>query len=225
MVLEMAKSKRDILLVAGCVLSVVGIINSCTLLVKDGYARDAGIYVAPWISLTLVLLPGFCISVSILLYWLCKHRQDKLGKWSSVFLVVFLVVVNLTVSFGWKYSSSKNQNLDLQHPQIHQVSLDEFRATMKTNDFQIAYVGCNSCPLCEYILPELIDYLENENLDILYYNTEKDSEKSKDELRTFLQSISVTDVPAIVVISNQIVEETFTGETIVKDLSDYMSHR
>ena len=217
----MDKSRRDIPFVAGCILSVVGVINSCTILIKNGYARDAGIYVAPWISSTLVLLPGLCISAAILLYWLCKYKQDKLGKWSSI----FLVVVNLTVSIGWKYSYTRSQNLDIQHPQIHQVSLDEFRDSIETNDFQIAYIGRNSCPLCEYILPELIDYLENKNLDILYYNTEKDRENNKDELRTFLQSISVAGVPSIVIISNQTVEETFTGETIVKDLSDYMSHK
>lgn len=221
----MKESKVKIICILGTISAIVLFIVTCVVQVKDGYARDAGIYVSPIISYSLWILLGLCVVFMIAFWTINKKSSSKYSDRISLLLLIVLIVVGLGVNIGWKISFDREKDQDIQHENILPITLTELETAIQESDFQVIYIGRDNCPLCEYIMPDFVSYLESEHLNVLYYNTKQDREKNKEKMDKVLESIPVLGVPFIVVIENQEISTTFMGEHIVDELREYMSNQ
>lgn len=220
----MKKTKLATVCVSGVIVSVILFLLTIRLHIKDGYARDAGIYVSKLISIASWVLLGFCIIAFILFFVLSKLSDKKWTLHTPAFFLTILIIFGLSVNIGWKVSFDRAKNADIQHENLNPITLEELKTTIHGKEFQVVYIGRDSCPLCEYIMPDFLEYLESTNLDVLYYNTKNDRETRAEEMREVLDSIPVHGVPFIMVVDNQEIVATFEGEHVVNELKAYIEN-
>lgn len=77
------------------------------------------------------------------------------------------------------------------------VSKKDFEEKIKNKESFWVYVGRPNCPDCQKYYPNLVDYLENNNLTIEYFNTRVKTSK-KAEMVEMLANLGVDEVPAII---------------------------
>lgn len=67
---------KEIICAIGTLSAIVLFIVTCVFQIKNGYARDIGIYVFPIISISLWILLGVCI-IFILVFWAINKLPTK----------------------------------------------------------------------------------------------------------------------------------------------------
>lgn len=89
----------------------------------------------------------------------------------------------------------------------------------------IIYFGRPSCPACEAFEPILKEALKEENAIAYYFDTDffrTNKLFSEEELQAIFKKYLVSEVPALVEIKNGTVINTFDGNMISKEKSDYV---
>ena len=162
----MKESKTKIICILGTISAIILFIVTCVIQVKDGYARDAGIYVSPIISYSLWMLLGLCVIFVIAFWAMNKMSSSKHSDKISLLLLIVLIVVGSGVNIGWKISFDREKDRDIQHENIHPITLTELETAIQESEFQVIYIGRDNCPLCEYIMPDFMSYLESEHLNV-----------------------------------------------------------
>lgn len=218
----MKKNNLKKICIFGVLASIILLFVTCRIQIKNGYARDAGIYVHSIIDKGLWIFMGVSILLCIAFLLLYRRAETLKLKRFAAMLVILLVVVGLTVNIGWRISFYKVKDSDIEHARLQNVTLDELETAIHESDFQVIYIGRDNCPLCEYIMPKFTSYLDEAELDVLYYNTKQDREMNKDNMDRVLEMIPVTSVPFVLVVKNQKIAATFTGEYVTEELRDYM---
>lgn len=97
--------------IIGILASVILFIVAGVFLVKDGYARDSGIYVSPVISYSLWILLTLCALSLIAFFAMQKWSKKKGAEIASVFLLVVLIIGGLWVTIGWQTSFSNANDI------------------------------------------------------------------------------------------------------------------
>lgn len=216
------KISKDSICGVGILTTVVIVCITCSTLIKGGYARDAGIIVPEILdNLVWMTIPICCISLFLFLFLFKLADSSKQRKIAAGILIVVVFWGGIS-NIIWTVSFYKEKNAGVQHTNIQEITLEELENIIVGNDKEVVYVGRDSCPLCEYILPDLITYIEAKNLRILYYNTEQDRNSNKEDMRRVLDSIPIHGVPFIMVIDQKEIVAQFSGEHLVEEFSAYM---
>lgn len=205
---------------AGLAASVIIFMLTGRTLIKDGYARDAGIYVSSTVSTSLWLLCVFCliafIGFCLLSKFLPPHSEAVAGV-----LLALLIASGIAVNTMWRISFDSANSAEISHDNIESISLAELKDVLQSDEDSVIYFGRRSCPLCEQILPDLLDYLAAENIIAKYYNTSLDRDSNVEQMQEILATIPVNEVPLIVVTKDGTVAETFAGENLVEQFKEY----
>lgn len=216
------KISKDSICGVGILTTVVIVCITCSTLIRGGYARDAGIIVPEVLdNLVWITIPICCVSLFLFLFFL-KAADSKRRQKIVAGILIVVVSWGGIVNTIWTVSLHEEKNASVQHANISEITLEELENVIVGNDKEVVYVGRDSCPLCEYILPDLIEYIEAKNLRILYYNTEKDRNSNKEDMRRVLDSIHIYEVPFIMVIDQKEIVAQFSGEHLVEEFSAYM---
>lgn len=121
-----------------------------------------------------------------------------------ILLCIFAVLFNLHINKN-KY---KNLNAHQNTTEINnQVSNDDssflvnltqegIQQKISTEEDLWIYVGRPNCPDCQRLYPDLIEYLEQVQKKIFYFNTKVKTSK-KQEMNDFLANYDVTEIPTI----------------------------
>lgn len=209
---------------AGLAASVIIFMLTAGTLIKNGYARDAGIYVSSVVSTSLWLLCVFCliafIGFCLLSKFLPPHSEAVAGV-----LLVLLVVSGVAVNTMWRVSFNSANSAEISHDNIESISLAELKDVLQSDEDSVIYFGRRSCPLCEQILPDLLDYLAAENIIAKYYNTSLDRDSNIEQMQEVLAAIPVNEVPLVVVIKDGAVSKTFAGENLVEQFKEYRAEQ
>lgn len=168
-----------------------------------------------------VTIPICCIALFLFLFLLKSADSKKKRNLAAVIFIMVALLGGIS-NIMWTVSFHKEENAGVQHANIREITLDELENVIVGNDKEIVYVGRDSCPLCEYILPDLITYIEAKNLKILYYNTEQDRNSNKENMDKVLDSIPIDGVPFIMVVDQKEIVAQFSGKHLVEEFSAYM---
>jgi len=216
------KISKDGICIVGILTTVVIVCITCSTLIRGGYARDAGIIVPAVVdNLVWVTIPICCIALFLFLFLLKSADSKKKRNLAAVIFIMVALLGGIS-NIMWTVSFHKEENAGVQHANIREITLDELENVIVGNDKEIVYVGRDSCPLCEYILPDLITYIEAKNLKILYYNTEQDRNSNKENMDKVLDSIPIDGVPFIMVVDQKEIVAQFSGKHLVEEFSAYM---
>ena len=209
---------------------IITLLLFCTAWVflgKDGYARDSGIYVEMYLVRGLWILLVISIIEFILFAILYRMKGKRIINIIIFFLTLTSLIFGLTVAIGWAISYEQNKYSEIDYEKMTTITLEELEDIIVgnsslTNEFDIVYIGRDNCPLCEYILPDFVNLLDEKNLNLLYYNTRLDRDVRPDEMNHVLKLAQIYGVPYVMVIKENRIAGTFTGEHLVDELEDYL---
>lgn len=152
---------------------IITLLLFCTAWVflgKDGYARDSGIYVDMYLVRGLWILLVISIIEFILFAILYRMKGKRIINIIIFFLTLTSLIFGLTVAIGWAISYEQNKYSEIDYEKMTTITLEELEDIIVgnsslTNEFDIVYIGRDNCPLCEYILPDFVNLLDEKNLD------------------------------------------------------------
>ena len=100
----MKKIKVETVCMLGVLTSIIMFIVTCHFQIKDGYARDAGIYVPNIITNSLWGLLLLCIIFSVLFFNLPRFSKRNIAKVLAIALLVLMITAGLAIYISWQFS-------------------------------------------------------------------------------------------------------------------------
>ena len=100
----MKKIKVETVCMLGVLTSIIMFIVTCHFQIKDGYARDAGIYVPNIITNSLWGLLLLCIIFSVLFFNLPRFSKRNIAKVLAIALLVLMITAGLAFYISWQFS-------------------------------------------------------------------------------------------------------------------------
>ena len=91
---------------------------------------------------------------------------------------------------------------------LKSIVQEEFEKKIAKKETFWIYIGRPNCPDCQKFYPKLSDYLENNNLTLLYFNT-KVKVSEKEAMVLFLNDLGIDEIPAILKINQGKVIKVF----------------
>ncbi len=106
------------------------------------------------------------------------------------------------------------------------ISKEEFETKVNNDETFWVYVGRPNCPDCQKYYTQLVEYLENNSLEILYFNTRvKVAEKA--DMTKYLNNLGIDEIPAVLNINNGDVIRVYDmqkSDDILDFEEEYKSH-
>lgn len=101
---------------------------------------------------------------------------------------------------------------DFHKPMGNLISTDENQivSMMNQQDDFLLYVGRDSCPDCQNFYPDFENEVLNSDSTVFTYDTEVPASK-KSEMREFIHSLGIEEIPSVIVIKNGSVENVMVG--------------
>lgn len=208
----------------GLVVSILFFCTSAYLLVRNGYARDEGIYVLDFFGNGLWLLLIGSIICCIIFLTVSNIKNEKISLTVASFTIVILIVFGLIITFGWFISYNKAQNDDFQSDNISLITFEELKGVIDADGTHIIYIGRKSCPLCAYIMTDFQSFIEDSNLEVMYYSTTQDRDTRPEEMREVLNSINVHSIPTTIILHNGEIVKMFVGKDMVDDMRKHFKY-
>lgn len=206
--------------IIGLTLSILFFCIAMYMNICSGYARDAGYYVPSFFGDGLwVLLIGSIFSTIILLI-LGRVKNKTISGVVSIIVCIALLVYGLTITIGWFYSYDELKN-GIRSPNMTSITLEELEKAIDSKDASVIYIGRQSCPVCEYIMPYFIHYLETSNIDVSYYNTSRDRDFRPEKMNEILDSINVEYIPITLCLDEGMIVKAFSGQNMVTNMKEY----
>ena len=103
--------------ILGLIASILFFCMAMYLQIRDGYARDEGIYVPNFIGNGLWVLLIGCIVCFIIFLSVSKMRNQKLSKLVAAITCISLIVFGSAITIGWFKTYEQAKNGDIQSPQ------------------------------------------------------------------------------------------------------------
>ncbi len=100
----MKKIKVETVCMLGVLISIIMFIVTCHFQIKDGCARDAGIYVPNIIANSLWWLLLLCIIFSVLFFNLPRFSKSNITKVLAIVSLVLIITASLAVYISWQFS-------------------------------------------------------------------------------------------------------------------------
>ncbi|AHI56416.1 thioredoxin family protein [Listeria ivanovii] len=108
---------------------------------------------------------------------------------------------------------------------LQTISTSEFKQKMADKYTGFVYVGRPTCEDCQAFQPILKKELETRELKepLAYYNTDKASKKSRDDMTTLLKKMNIESVPTIVYLKDGKVASTYKATDEPEKLTNWMN--
>ena len=100
----MKKIKVETVCMLGVLISIILFIVTCHFQIKDGCARDAGIYVPNIIANSLWWLLLLCLVFSVLFFNLPRFSKSNITKVLAIALLVLMITAGLAIYISWQFS-------------------------------------------------------------------------------------------------------------------------
>jgi predicted bacteriocin transport accessory protein len=129
--------------------------------------------------------------------------------------VVYALCVVLVFSILFSCSSNSNISVDEttnKIPELIELSKDELDDKIDSRETFYIYFGRPSCPDCVIFEPKLKELVKTSKYDIYYFNTEAKASKKK-EMREYIVSYGINEVPSILDIQKGDVIKVYDGQT------------
>ncbi|MBC1393674.1 thioredoxin family protein [Listeria innocua] len=108
---------------------------------------------------------------------------------------------------------------------LNTISTKDFKQKMADKTTGFVYVGRPSCEDCQAFQPILKKELEKRQPDqkMAYYNTDKASEKSRDNMIALLKKMDIDSVPTMVYLKDGKVASTYAATDEPAKLTNWMN--
>ena len=100
----MKKIKVETVCMLGVLISIIMFIVTCHFQIKDGYARDAGIYVPNIVGNSLWGFLLLCLVFSVLFFNLPRFPKSNITKVLAIALLVLMITAGLAIYISWQFS-------------------------------------------------------------------------------------------------------------------------
>ncbi|MBC1571927.1 thioredoxin family protein [Listeria sp. FSL L7-1426] len=146
----------------------------------------------------------------------------------KILLLLALITVVLTLGAcgdNKKETEEKaNQTEKESSTFLNTISTKDFKQKMTDKTTGFVYVGRPTCEDCQAFQPILKKELEKRQPDqkMAYYNTDKASEKSRDDMITLLKEMDIDSVPTMVYLKDGKVVSTYAATDEPEKLTKWM---
>ncbi|WP_239254519.1 thioredoxin family protein [Listeria ilorinensis] len=110
---------------------------------------------------------------------------------------------------------------------LNTIGTADFKQKMADKETGFVYVGRPSCEDCQAFQPILQKELTEQGYSgkLAYYNTDKASEKNRDEMVDLLEGMSIDSVPTMVYLKDGKVVSTYAATDSQKNLAKWMDQQ
>ncbi|WP_207579168.1 thioredoxin family protein [Listeria marthii] len=146
----------------------------------------------------------------------------------KILLLLALITVVLTLGAcgdNKKETEEKaNQTEKESSTFLNTISTKDFKQKMADKTTRFVYVGRPTCEDCQAFQPILKKELEKRqpNQKMAYYNTDKASEKSRDDMIALLKEMDIDSVPTMVYLKDGKVVSTYAATDEPEKLTKWM---
>ena len=105
---------------------------------------------------------------------------------------------------------------------VENINIEDLESIISDKQSAIVYIGRDDCSECAEVYPDLADICNKQKKLIYYYNTMYDRDLIPDKMYKILDDYKVYSVPAIAIVKDGIIERSFYGDSVVKDIKKYI---
>lgn len=143
-------------------------------------------------------------------------------------LLVMLTVVLALGACGDNKEEAENKVKETEKESatfLKTISTSDFKQKMSNKNTGFVYVGRPTCADCQAFQPILKKELETRQLEepLAYYNTDKASEKSREDMTALLKKMGIESVPTLVYLKEGKVASTYEATDEPEKLTDWMN--
>ncbi|MDT0000228.1 thioredoxin family protein [Listeria cossartiae subsp. cayugensis] len=146
----------------------------------------------------------------------------------KILLLLALIIVVLTLGAcgdNKKETEEKASQTEKESSTfLNTISTKDFKQKMADKTTGFVYVGRPTCEDCQAFQPILKKELEKRQPDqkMAYYNTDKASEKSRDDMIALLKEMDIDSVPTMVYLKDGKVVSTYAATDEPEKLTKWM---
>ena len=221
-------AKKIIYSVIG-IISIIFIIFSFILTYQMGALSDefpsrANFSLYTWLPLLFSL-----ISFIYCLYFLLSKSKAASGKQTVFYIISVLLVILSAVFIATNYVNIQKINNEYKDKYdtsllsyVENINIEDLESIISDKQSAIVYIGRDDCSECAEVYPDLSDICNKQKKLIYYYNTMYDRDLIPDKMYKILDDYKVYSVPAIAIVKDGIIERSFYGDSVVKDIKKYI---
>ena len=136
-------------------------------------------------------------------------------KISIVKASLFIFLTGLFMSTSILVGCSNDSDLDDKFVNIDIQYLAELTASSKE---AFVYIGSPTCPACEEFYPIVLRFLNDENRELYYFDTDSAFLENPDKLIDLMESLNVTGTPTIIYLNGGEVQSQFEGSLTLESI-------
>lgn len=91
------------------------------------------------------------------------------------------------------------------------------------SELQYDYIGRPTCPICVEFPPILEEVIEEDQIDVYYYNTDTAREADASVLSEMMERLDVTGVPTLMAIENGTEVDRLVGESTKEEIQAFLN--
>ena len=88
--------------------------------------------------------------------------------------------------------------IDLSKSPLNTINSKEYNDIVEDGESKLVYVGRPTCPECAEFQPVLEEVVEEEKINVYYYNTDEAKKKSMDEFNVIKENLNIKYVPVLI---------------------------
>ena len=139
-------------------------------------------------------------------------RKITINRKKIIVIVTLLILAGAAVIIFHHHNDGK----------IIPISKQELNQKIDSKESFYAYVGRPNCPDCQEFYPAFEQKVKELKIRIFYFNTKVKASKKK-EMREYVQSLGVEEIPAILEVKNGKIVRVYDGQTD-KDMKDFYNN-
>lgn len=162
-----------------------------------------------WLSLFVVLMMFFIL------------LQGYRHAWTWLLSKGFLFLLLLTF-VGTSIIGLQRAPQDTMLGNIHNISLTSLQNIQQNKASGLYYIGRKDCGACQTLFPLLVQLSNQYQVTIMYYDTQGDRETRQEAMLSVLHTLSVTEVPAMVLVEQGNIKQVWQGSEVAGQIQQYL---
>lgn len=135
----------------------------------------------------------------------------------KISLLPLISIVMVSIFMVFLITSNNSSTLtDIDSDQLTNL-LDE------ESELQYLYIGRPTCPICVEFQPILEEVIQEEEIDVYYYNTDVAREENSSILSEMMENLDVTSVPTLMAIENGTEVNRLVGESTKEEIQFFLN--